>query len=138
MAREASSRPPPCHARRVLLLLLLAVSGSGASPCSARQTGGQEGRRSRWHTAGQEETQLRHGHPLAFATSVILMVHVWFHMDEKQPRNSQPYGLSKHPNYRTLLSDPLGSSDRLRVLWAALRGARCVLWGFPLYFHSSP
>lgn len=46
--------------------LLLAVSGSGASPPSAWQDGAQEGRRSWWQAAGQEQTQLWHGHPLAF------------------------------------------------------------------------
>lgn len=52
-------------------------------------------------------------------------------------RNRQPCWLSKHPSHRTLLSDPLGSSDRLRVLCASLSRAHCVLWAFPLYFHSA-
>ena len=133
MVREAPSRPPPCDAHRVLLLFL-AVCGSGSSPRSARQDGGRERRRSRRHAAGQETAQLRHSHRWPLAMSVVLMAHVWFHMAEKQPAVQA----KQTPQHRTLLLDPSGSSGRLRVLCAALSRAHCVLWGFPLCFHAGP
>lgn len=49
-------------------------------------------------------------------------------------RHRRPCWLSKQPSHRTLLSHPLGSSHRLRVLCASLSRAHSVLWAFPLYF----
>lgn len=49
-------------------------------------TGGEKEVELFWEnqTAGQEKPQPQHSHPWPLATSVILMVHIWFHRGETQ------------------------------------------------------
>lgn len=132
MVRDASSQHHPGHWD--LLSLLPAVSGSEVSPHSPRQAGIQKG-----EGAGST-LQSRRRPSFGTATPGLWprQSFWWCTSGFTRARNSQPRRLSKHPSYRTLLLDPLGSSNRLRVLCVALSRAQCVLWGFPLYFHSSP
>lgn len=81
-AREASLQHHPAH--RDLLFLLLA-SGSEAPPHSAWQVGVEKGEGAGSMLQGRRRPSFGTATPWPLATSVILLVHIWFHTGKKRP-----------------------------------------------------